>query len=131
MHWLSLPSIAPDQAYSDIDIIEPEIEGSYWGNVFKELKHSWLSMLLPVLILGGIYGVLGPLKFTVTEAAAVAVVYALLVELVLHRFTEPDKSKLMQPSHLPNVLAKSGVMMGSLFRSLSWPLPSTSSCLHK
>ncbi|MEC8382174.1 MAG: TRAP transporter large permease subunit [Myxococcota bacterium] len=99
----------------DIDIIEPEIEGSYWGNVIRELKHSWLSMLLPVLILGGIYGVLGPLKFTVTEAAAVAVVYALLVELVLHRFTEPDKSKLMQPSQLPNVLAKSGVMMGSLF----------------
>lgn len=98
-----------------IDIVEPEIEGSYWGNVFKELKHSWLSMLLPVLILGGIYGVLGPLKFTVTEAAAVAVVYALLVELVLHRFTEPDKSKLLHPKKLPDVLAKSGVMMGSLF----------------
>jgi C4-dicarboxylate transporter DctM subunit len=55
------------------------------------------------------------LKFTVTEAAAVAVVYALLVELVLHRFTEPDKSKLLQPKKLPDVLAKSGVMMGSLF----------------
>ena len=63
--------------------------------------------MLPVLILGGIYGFLGPLKFTVTEAAAVAVVYALVVELVFHRELKPSK--------LPEVLSKSGVMMGSLF----------------
>lgn len=98
-----------------INIIEPKIEGSYLQNVWNQLKYSWLSMLLPILILGGIYGVLGPLKFTVTEAAAVAVVYALIVELVLHRFTEPDKSKLLKVSKLPKVLSDSGVMMGSLF----------------
>ena len=40
--------------------------------------------MLPVLILGGIYGVL-PVLFTVTEAAAVAVVYALFNELFIHR----------------------------------------------
>ena len=91
----------------DIDIVIPEIEGSYWGNLWHEIKNSFLSILLPVLILGGIYGVLGPLKFTVTEAAAVAVVYALVVELVFHRELKVSK--------LPDVLSKSGVMMGSLF----------------
>ena len=91
----------------DIDIVIPEIEGSYWGNLWYEIKNSFLSILLPVLILGGIYGVLGPLKFTVTEAAAVAVVYALVVVLVFHRELKVSK--------LPDVLSKSGVMMGSLF----------------
>ena len=73
--------------------------------------------MLPVLILGGIYGIWDsevlpealriPLKFTVTEAAAVAVVYALIVELFIHRELKWSK--------LPEVLSKSGVMMGSLF----------------
>ena len=70
------------------------------------------SLALPVLILGGIYGVLGPLKFTVTEAAAVAVVYALVVELIFHREMPLRK--------LPKVLADSGVMMGSSCRSSWW-----------
>ena len=91
----------------DIDIVIPEFEGTYWGNLGREIKNSFLSIMLPVLILGGIYGILGPLKFTVTEAAAVAVVYALIVELVFHRELKPSK--------LPDVLSKSGVMMGSLF----------------
>jgi C4-dicarboxylate transporter DctM subunit len=63
--------------------------------------------MLPVLVLGGIYGVLGPLRFTVTEAAAVSVVYALIVELVFHRE--------LKPKDLPRVLVQSGTMMGSLF----------------
>ena len=63
--------------------------------------------MLPILVLGGIYGVLGPLKFTVTEAAAVAVVYALVIELFVHRELKWKK--------LPKVLADSGVMMGTLF----------------
>jgi C4-dicarboxylate transporter, DctM subunit len=81
--------------------------GGYWRNLARETRRGILSLLLPVLILGGIYGWLGPLRFTVTEAAAVAVVYALFVELVLHR-----ELKLHQ---LPKVLSDSGVMMGSLF----------------
>ena len=92
---------------TDIDIVIPEIEGSYWGNLFSEIRRSFLSIMLPVIILGGIYGILGPLKFTVTEAAAVAVVYALVVELLIHRELKWTK--------LPEVLSKSGVMMGSLF----------------
>jgi len=69
------------------------------------------SLMLPVLILGGIYGWIDfggfAIRFTVTEAAAVAVVYALAVELLLHR-----ELKLRD---LPGVVGESAVMMGSLF----------------
>jgi C4-dicarboxylate transporter DctM subunit len=91
----------------DVQIKPLDYEGSYGANLFSEMKRSILSLMLPVLILGGIYGILGPLKFTVTEAAAVAVVYALFVELVVHREMPLRK--------LPKVLSDSGVMMGSLF----------------
>lgn len=90
-----------------LEIKPVEYDGSYWSNLLTQLRRSILSLMLPIMILGGIYGVLGPLKFTVTEAAAVAVVYALLVELVFHREMPIRK--------LPKVLADSGVMMGSLF----------------
>lgn len=61
---------------------------------FQRVKHkfvllqalkSWINgfwaLMLPVIILGGIYGGL----FTVTEAAAVALVYAFLVEVFIHK----------------------------------------------
>jgi len=88
-------------------ILVPELPGGYLRNLGRELRRSALALMLPVLVLGGIYGVLGPLRFTVTEAAAVAVVYALVVELVFHR-----ELKLRD---LPRVLHSSGTMMGSLF----------------
>ena len=91
----------------NIQVKIPVIEGGYWNNLGREIRKSLLSILLPVLILGGIYGVLGPLKFTVTEAAAVSVVYALIIELFVH--------KELRWKDVPNVLSKSGVMMGSLF----------------
>lgn len=91
----------------DVDLAEVVIEGSYLGNLMGEIRKSWLSLMLPVLILGGIYGILGPIRFTVTEAAAVAVVYALVVELLIHRELKLQK--------LPQVLSSSGVMMGGLF----------------
>lgn len=87
-----------------------------WGrNVLKAMRRGVLAMLLPLLILGGIYGFLTlepfgidiAIKLTVTEAAAIACVYALVVELVFHRELKLRK--------LPTVLADSGVMMGSLF----------------
>ena len=48
---------------------------------FIALRAASLSLVLPVLVLGGIYGGL----FTPTEAAAVAVFYALFVALVVYR----------------------------------------------
>ena len=92
---------------TDIDIVPNQMDGGYFSNLKKEISNSFFAILLPVLILGGIYGILGPLKFTVTEAAAVAVVYALFVELCIHRELQIRK--------LPKVLSDSGVMMGSLF----------------
>ncbi len=90
-----------------VQIAIPVLEGGYGPNLATQLKRSFLSLLLPVLILGGIYGILGPIRFTVTEAAAVAVVYALAVELLFHRE--------LRLKDLPKVLTDSGVMMGSLF----------------
>jgi C4-dicarboxylate transporter DctM subunit len=92
---------------SGVNIKLPVIEGSYSKNLLKELIPSIPSLMLPVLILGGIYGILGPIKFDVTEAAAVAVVYSLFVELVLHRE--------MKLKALPKIISDSGVMMGGLF----------------
>lgn len=91
----------------DLDIVVPEFKGGYFPNLLGELRRAIWSLMLPVIVLGGIYGVLGPLRFTVTEAAAVSVVYALFVELVVHREMKAKK--------LVDVLTDSGVMMGSLF----------------
>lgn len=93
-----------------------DVTWAAWGrNLVSALKRGILAMLLPLLILGGIYGflTLEPLgidfaiKLTVTEAAAIACVYALVIELVFHRELKISK--------LPGVLVESGVMMGSLF----------------
>ena len=86
-----------------------DIGEGYFSNIFKSLKRGFLALMLPVLILGGIYGVFAPIgiRFTVTEAAAVSVVYAIFVELFIHR--EMGLRKLAK------ILVESGVMMGSLF----------------
>lgn len=49
--------------------------------VVAALRRSWLALLMPVIILGGIYGGV----FTPTEASVVAVVYALLVSTLIYR----------------------------------------------
>jgi len=45
------------------------------------LRRAWAAVLMPVVVIGGIYGGV----FTPTEAAAVAVFYALLVGMVVYR----------------------------------------------
>lgn len=70
--------------------------------VVQKFKEGFWAIMLPVLILGGIYSGL----FTPTEAAAVSVIYALVVELAIHRE--------IGPSHLPKILSESAVMMGTL-----------------
>lgn len=68
----------------------------------KAVKRGIFSLFMPVLILGGIYGGL----FTVTESAAVAVFYATLVELFIHR--ELGLAKLEE------VVIDTATMIGSL-----------------
>ncbi len=50
-------------------------------SVFRATGKAGWALLMPVIILGGIYGGI----FTPTEAAAVAVFYALIVGMVVHR----------------------------------------------
>lgn len=49
--------------------------------LWPAFKRAWMALLMPVIILGGIYGGV----FTPTEASAVAVVYALLVGIFVYR----------------------------------------------
>lgn len=49
--------------------------------IIKAIRDAVLALLLPVIVLGGIYGGI----FTPTEAAAVAVLYATFVSLVVYR----------------------------------------------
>ncbi|MBF6617174.1 MAG: TRAP transporter large permease [Candidimonas sp.] len=49
--------------------------------LWAALKRAWLALLMPGIILGGIYGGI----FTPTEASAVAVVYALFVGIFVYR----------------------------------------------
>jgi C4-dicarboxylate transporter DctM subunit len=51
------------------------------SNIIKEFLHAFWALLMPVIILGGIYGGI----FTPTEAAAVSVIYGFLVGLVIYR----------------------------------------------
>jgi tripartite ATP-independent transporter DctM subunit len=50
-------------------------------SIFKATRQAAFALMMPVIILGGIYGGI----FTPTEASVVAVFYALFVGLVVHR----------------------------------------------
>lgn len=67
----------------------------------RSIRGFW-AILLPFLILGGIYSG----KFTATEAAAVAVVYAFIVEIFIHKETSIKK--------IPEIFAQAAVNMGAI-----------------
>ena len=69
------------------------------GRAFKE--GIW-ALLMPVIILGGIFGGI----FTPTEAAAVAVVYALIISLTVYRD--------MKLSELPQVFVEASVSTATI-----------------
>lgn len=56
-------------------------EPSSLKQIFKAFKKSILALLMPLIILGGIYGGI----FTPTEAAVVAVVYGLIIGLFVYK----------------------------------------------
>ncbi len=90
--------------------------GETLGKLPSTAIHGIWAAGLPVLIIGGIYSGL----FTATEAAAVSVVYALVVEFVIHpllRLRETDRKEPifeLSPLELPRVFRDSSVVMGSL-----------------
>ncbi|MDN4609176.1 TRAP transporter large permease [Sporosarcina highlanderae] len=61
-----------------------DIEKTTWRVKFKAIYNSFFAILMPFIILGGIYGG----YFTPTEAAAIAVVYALIIGLFVYRELE-------------------------------------------
>lgn len=70
--------------------------------VWNTFREGFWALGLPVVILGGIYSGL----FTPTEAAAVSVAYALVVELFIHR--------QLAWTDLRSSLIESGIAMGAL-----------------
>lgn len=73
-----------------------------WARMKVAFRRGIWSLLLPVIILGGIYSGV----FTATEAAAVSVVYAFAIELFVHK--ELDAKKLV------TVATTSMTVMGAL-----------------
>lgn len=65
---------------------EQEALPKFWAN----LKDSFWALMMPVIVLGGIYGGF----FTPTEAAAVSVFYALIVGLFIYK--ELDCKKILR-----------------------------------
>ena len=77
-------------------------EKATWSERGSAFKSSFLPLLTPVILLGGIvFGV-----FTPTEAAAVAAGYALVIAMFVTRTLGKDK--------LPNVLINAAVQSGSI-----------------
>jgi len=74
-----------------------------FNEIFLAIKQGVWALLMPVVILGGIYSGL----FTATESAAIAVIYAILIELFIHR-----ELKLIT---VPKVLVQSAELLGTLF----------------
>jgi C4-dicarboxylate transporter DctM subunit len=58
----------------------PTEERSSFRDILMALKNSILAIIMPFIILGGIYGGV----FTPTEAGAVAVVYSLIVSVFVY-----------------------------------------------
>ena len=88
-------------------------DDSLTGNYSKDLGTTFIrgfaSLMLPVLVLGGIYGgnFGSPFVLDVTQAAAFAVVYALFIELFVHRE--------LKITEVPKVCIETASMIGSLF----------------
>lgn len=57
------------------------LDGLHRMPLWPAFKQAWLALLMPVIILGGIYGGV----FTPTEASAIAVVYAWIVGTFVYR----------------------------------------------
>lgn len=74
-----------------------EAEKASFKEVIVSFKDSILALLMPIIVLGGIYGG----YFTATEAAVVAVVYALIIGIFVY--------KNLNMKNLPKIFADSAV----------------------
>ena len=84
-------------------------------NVGKATMQAGWALLMPVIILGGIYGGI----FTPTEASAVAVFYALVVGMVIHREIKfADLSKILHKSVMSSAVIMFIIANAGLFAFL-------------
>lgn len=82
--------------------IEPDPKAS-WGERFRAVRKAILPMGFPVIVVGGIYGG----YFSAVEASAVAVAYALLLEVVIYR--------KVAISELPSLALSTGMITAVVF----------------
>ncbi len=75
---LTIVLVAMVRGFDDVTPIRP---GAWLRSIYVALKDSILAMLMPFIILGGIYSGV----FTATEASVVAVIYGLLVGGLIYR----------------------------------------------
>ena len=78
----------------------PKHPRANWVQKWKAFKGAALALFLPVLILGGIFGRV----FTVTEASAMAALYALIVGFVINRD--------IRISDLPEIITETALTTG-------------------
>ncbi|TAD88742.1 MAG: TRAP transporter large permease [Alphaproteobacteria bacterium] len=84
-------------------------------SVLTATRQAAWALLMPVIILGGIYGGV----FTPTEASVVAVVYALIVGVVIHReITWPILLKAVEKSVISSAVIMMIIAMAGLFSYL-------------
>ena len=69
------------QIYAHKHHLKPAHPWKGWREVWRTFKSAFWGLLMPVIILGGIYGGI----FTPTEAAAVSVVYGLFVGMIIYK----------------------------------------------
>lgn len=78
-----------------------------WAELTTALREGIFALVMPVILLGGIYSG----YFTATEAAAVALVYACFVEMFIHHE--------LKPRDFYNVVLEQSKLGGSLFPVLA------------
>ena len=84
-----------------------------WSKLLKALRSSMWEIPMPFILIGGIYSGV----FAISEAAAVAVMYVLIVEVVILREVAFNK--------LPNIMRDSMVLVGGVLVILGVSLAST------
>ena len=80
----------------------PRMVKATWAERFKAFRESFWGLMLIVVVIGGIYSG----KFTPTEAAAVAAVYAFIISVFVY--------KDMRLKDVPRVLLKAAAMSSML-----------------
>ncbi|HCL79499.1 MAG TPA: C4-dicarboxylate ABC transporter permease [Synergistaceae bacterium] len=92
----------------------PKEPSRTWGEFFSAVREAILAIIMPLIILGGIYGGV----FTPTEAGAVAVVYSLIVSTLIYHELDMEAIK--------TVIIKAGISTSVVFfviatsQSMSW-----------